>query len=100
MGVADIEIQREEADGRGVFFFERDGVRLAQMTYSRVSDGVVIIDHTEVSDALRGMGVARKLLDTAVAWARATGTRFEVTCPYAKSQFAKDPSIHDVLAEP
>ena len=32
--------------------------------------------------------------------ARATGTRFAVTCPYASAQFAKDASIRDVLADP
>lgn len=100
MSAPAIEIQHEEADRRGAFFFERDGVRLAQMTYSRVGEDLVIIDHTEVNDALKGLGVGRKLLDAAVAWARATKTRFEVTCPYAKSQFAKDPSIRDVLAQP
>jgi hypothetical protein len=38
------------------------------------------------------------LLDAAVAWARETGTRFVVTCPYATAQFDRDPSIRDVLA--
>jgi len=92
-----LSIQHEEADGRGAFFVEREGERLAEMTYGRASERVVILDHTEVHSKLQGLGVARRLLDTAVAWARATGTRFAVTCPYAKAQFAKDPSIRDVL---
>ena len=45
------------------------------------------------------LGNARRLLDAAVAWARTTKTRVTVTCPYAKAQFAKDPSIQDVLAK-
>jgi predicted GNAT family acetyltransferase len=51
-----------------------------------------------VDDSLRGQGAARKLLDTAVAWARETQTQVKATCPYAKAQFEKDPSIRDVLA--
>lgn len=94
-----IDIDHEESGGRGAFFFDREGVRLAEMTYSRVDPQHVIIDHTEVNDQLRGLGVARRLLDTAVAWARSTGTRITATCPYAKSQFDKDPSIRDVLAD-
>ena len=94
-----IEIQHSEDDGRGAFFLERDGIRLAEMTYSRVNDGLVIIDHTLVDDQLRGLGVARKLLDTAVAWARTTHTKITATCPYAAAQFAKDASIRDVLAD-
>ena len=93
-----LEIQHEEDDGRGAFYFARDGVRLAEMTYSRVGDDHVIVDHTEVHDALQGQGVARQLLDAAVAWARETGTRITATCPYAKRQFEKDPSIRDVQA--
>jgi uncharacterized protein len=41
--------------------------------------------------------VARKLLDTAVAWARANKQRVIATCTYAKGQFEKDPTIRDVL---
>mgnify|MGYP000937362575 CR=1 FL=1 len=97
MSTDKLDIRHEEVDGRGAFFLEREHVRLAEMTYSRVSPKVVILDHTEVHESLRGLGVARELLDTAVAWARTTGTKFDVTCPYAKAQFEKDPSIGDVL---
>ena len=92
-----ITIEHAESDGRGAFFIERDGLRLAEMTYSRVDPQLVIIDHTEVNDALRGLGVARRLLDRAVAWARETGTKVMATCPYASAQFQRDPSIQDVL---
>jgi predicted GNAT family acetyltransferase len=90
-------IQHAEANGRGAFFIERDGVRRAEMTYSRVDPSIVIVDHTEVSQALQGLGVARKLLDATVAWARESKTKIIATCPYAKAQFEKDASIRDVL---
>ena len=93
-----IAIEHEEADGRGAFFIEREDMRLAEMTYSRSAPDLVIIDHTEVHAQLQGLGVARKLLDRAVAWARETKTRVLATCPYASAQFEKDPSIRDVLA--
>jgi predicted GNAT family acetyltransferase len=93
-----IAIEHEEDDGRGAFFVAREGVRLAQMTYTRAGDDLIIIDHTEVNDKLRGLGVARRLLDATVAWARTTKTRVMATCPYARAQFDKDPSIRDVLA--
>src|SRR5215510_6359581 len=93
-----ITVEHVEDDGRGAFFVAKEGVRLAEMTYSRAGDDLVIIDHTEVNDRLRGLGVARKLLDAAVAWARSTKTRVMATCPYAKAQFERDASIRDVLA--
>lgn len=94
---ADGPIRHEEKDHRGAFFYERDGKRLAEMTYSRGNPTLVIIDHTEVSKELAGQGMGRKLLDRAVGWARETGTKVMATCPYALAQFAKDPSIRDVL---
>ena len=91
-------IQHEEIDHRGAFFIEQEGTRVAMLTYSRANASLVIIDHTEVAPSLGGQGVARRLLDAAVAWARATGTRVIAVCPYASAQFERDPSIRDVLA--
>ena len=93
-----IAIAHEEANGRGAFFVERDGQRIAVMTYRRVGERLVVIDHTEVDASLKGMGVARRLLDAAVAWARESATKLSATCSYATAQFDKDPSIRDVLA--
>jgi predicted GNAT family acetyltransferase len=91
-------IAHEENGHRGAFFIEEGGKRVAEMTYSRANKSLVIIDHTEVAESLAGQGVARSLLDATVAWARATQTKIVATCPYASAQFAKDPSIRDVLA--
>lgn len=90
-------IHHEETGHRGSFFIERDGKRVAELTYSRGNATLVIIDHTEVGSELSGQGVARKLLDAAVAWARQTNTKVMATCPYSLAQFAKDASIRDVL---
>ena len=91
-------IAHAEIARRGAFFIEQDGKRVAEMTYSRASDALVIIDHTDVAVSLAGQGVGRRLLDAAVQWARETHTRIIATCPYATAQFRKDPSIRDVLA--
>ena len=90
-------IKHEEDGHRGAFYIEQDGERLAQTTYSRANASLVIIDHTEVDPKLAGQGVGRALIDAAVEWARATDTKFMLTCPFAKAQFEKDPSMRDVL---
>ena len=94
----ELDIRHEESGDGGSFFVELDGKRVALQVYRRVDDHHVVITHTEVDDVLRWKGVARRLLDAAVAWARASGTRVTATCPYVKAQFEKDPSIRDVLA--
>jgi len=91
-------ITHEETGNHGAFFFERDDIRLAAMTYVRTTPTLVTIDHTEVSEVLKGQGMGRQLLDALVAWARQTGTRVMATCPYALAQFKKDESIRDVFA--
>ena len=91
-------IAHEETDHRGAFFVERNGKRVAEMTYSRVNAALIIIDHTEVAASLGGQGVGRRLLDAVVDWARETQTKILTTCPFAGAQFAKDPSIRDVHA--
>ena len=93
-----IKVEHREHDGKGAFFVMRDGTQLAEMTYEREAADRVNIDHTLVDEKLRGLGVARKLLDAAVAWARETKTKVIATCPYARAQFEKDASIRDVLA--
>lgn len=92
----EIRIEHAEEGSTGAFFIQREGIRLAEMVYSRSGPTQIIIAHTEVHERLQGLGVARKLLDELVAWARETKTRVLATCPYASAQFAKDPSIRDV----
>lgn len=95
---ADYPITHEEHGTRGSFFIELQGRRIAELTYGRRSGSLVNIDHTEVDASLRGQGVARKLLDAAVRWARETHTQFTATCSYAIAQFARDDTLADVVA--
>jgi predicted GNAT family acetyltransferase len=90
-------IQQQESGSRGAFVFLHEGRRLAEMTYSRTNERLIVIDHTEVDESLKGQGVGRQLLDALVAWARETDTKVIALCPFAKAQFDKDPSIQDVL---
>lgn len=93
-----MEHQVEHRDGPsgGLFYIERNGARIAELTYQRLGESRILIDHTEVDPSLRGQGVARQLLDAAVAWARASGTRISATCSYVVIQFARDSSLRDV----
>lgn len=97
-GARELEILHEESDGRGAFYVETDAGRLAQLTYRRTSPQTVVLEHTEVSNALAGQGVGRRLVEAAVEWARRTGTTFVPVCTYAKRVFERYPDLRDVLA--
>lgn len=92
-----LAVQHEDTPGEGAFFVERGGERLGELTYTRPGPGRAVLEHTSVSDVLRGQGVARQLVVAAVAWARESGVRLEPACPYAKKVLEHDPSFSDVL---
>ena len=94
---AEIEILHEDRGSEGAFFVEGQEGRLAELSYTRSDPRTVVLVHTEVSSALQGRGVARRLLDAAIAWARQTGTAFVPSCSYARSVFEKNPELRDVL---
>lgn len=91
-------IQREEAGpSGGRWWVVVDGYE-AKMTYSRASAALIIIDHTEVPDALRGRGVGQALVLRAVEDARRESFKIIPLCPFAKAQFERHAEWRDLLS--
>ena len=67
-------------------------------TYIKSGDGQITIDHTEVDEKLRGQGVGEDLVKAAVDFARESGLKIKLICPYARKVFEKNPDYGDVLA--
>ena len=82
-------IQHKQEGSKGSFYVEENNTALAEMTYSMAGNNVMIIDHTEVSDALSGKNVGYQLVHTAVEYARANHIKIFPLCPFAKSVFDK-----------
>jgi uncharacterized protein len=89
-------IQHKVHGDTGVFFLEKGSARIAEMTYQRLGESRILVDHTFVDPALRGQGVARQLLDAAVAWARRNNVKLSASCSYVVAQLARDKSLADV----
>ena len=92
-----LEIKHQDTGSKGEFYVGEEGHHLAEMTYSWAGTDKFIIDHTDVSETLRGQGVGRYLLDAAVQFARDRQVKIIPLCPFAKSVFQKDANIQDVL---
>lgn len=70
----------------------------AELTFSRASDTLVIVDHTGVPDSFRGRGYGKLLAERVVADAREKGFRIVPLCPFFKAQAARNPDWADVIA--
>ena len=92
-----MEIKFEETASKGAFYNEENGERLAEMTFSKAGDKLLIIDHTEVSEKLKGKGAGKQLVAAAVEYARNKGIKILPLCPFAKAVFDKTPDFQDVL---
>lgn len=91
-------IQQKQEGSKGSFYVEEAGTVLAEMTYSMTGTELMIIDHTEVADELRGKNVGYQLVHTAVEYARKNHIKIIALCPFAKSVFDKKaPEFGDVL---
>nr|WP_019910084.1 GNAT family N-acetyltransferase [Paenibacillus sp. HW567] len=85
--------------GEGRFYIAGDGKDLAQITYKTdKTTGNLVIDHTFVSEDLRGQGAGEKLVRAVVDKARAEQVKIVPVCPYAVHQFKKHAEYGDVLS--
>ncbi|MFC4556769.1 GNAT family N-acetyltransferase [Virgibacillus kekensis] len=71
----------------------------AEITFQPSGENEIIVDHTYVSEELRGEGVAGKLVDKVVAYARGEGKKIYPTCEYTRSKLERNTNYHDVLAK-
>lgn len=78
---------------------EDDEVILAEMVYTMPSRDKMIIEHTEVSEELKGQNVGYQLVKTAVEYARTHNIKIIPLCPFANSVFRKKPEFADVLVK-
>ncbi len=91
------EIELQDTGSKGRYMFRGANGALAEMTFSKVGESMIIIDHTDVPDAFRGQGVGLKLVTRAVEDMRAAGKKIIPLCPFANAQFRRHPEWADVL---
>ncbi|MET7259430.1 GNAT family N-acetyltransferase [Dyadobacter fermentans] len=75
---------------RGAFYVEEDGKQVGEMVIG-LSETTLTVYHTEVDPAMEGRGLARKMLDAMVAYAREHGLQVLPLCEYVHGQFRRHP---------
>ncbi len=68
---------------------------LAEITFQRRENRRLVVDHTFTDPSLRGQGIARKLVERVVQYARDEGYKLLATCSYAR-RVLSEPEFDDV----
>ncbi|SRR5258705_8606527 len=86
-------IHHNHAERGGIFFIERDGRRVAELTYRMMGD-TAVVDHTWVDPKLRGGALAPSLVQAAVDWARRDNVRISPVCSYVRIVMDRSPETY------
>lgn len=92
-----MNIQHKSGETKGEFYLEINAEVKAKMTYSKLGNTQIIIDHTEVDDELRGENAGKALVEAGVEHARKNNLKVIPLCPFAKAMIQRDESLQDVL---
>jgi predicted GNAT family acetyltransferase len=98
MTTAEIIVTRQDNATRGRYVVDLAPGVEAEMTYRKTPAGVMSIDHTGVPSEFGGRGIAAKLVNAAIADARAEGFKIEPLCSYVEAQFRRHPEWADLRA--
>ncbi|PWK64954.1 GNAT family N-acetyltransferase [Aminobacter sp. AP02] len=90
-------IELEDRGTKGRYVIRAPGGDEAEMTFTKVGEDLLIIDHTGVPDSFRGQGAGLRLVTRAVDDARAAGKKIIPLCPFAAAQFRRHPEWADIL---
>jgi predicted GNAT family acetyltransferase len=92
-----MEIVHQELKSGGRYVATVEGNE-AEISYSRASPRLIIVDHTGVPDALRGKGVGQALALHTIEEARRGGWKIMPLCPFFRAQVERHPEWRDVIS--
>ncbi len=86
--------------GKHEFYIEDDqNEKIARITYQFEDDWTIVANSTFVDPALRGQGVAKKLLDHLARYARDNNLKIRPLCSYVVKAFEKYQEYRDVAVD-
>lgn len=91
-----MQIQVEQTENNGAFYILQNNERVAEMTFVKPDRSTLTIEHTEVSEVLRGTGAGKKLVEYAVEYARKNELKIIPVCPFVLKTFERNAEYTDV----
>jgi uncharacterized protein len=77
--------------------FELDADGVTAVANYRLNGGVMTFTHTEVPPQARHGGIASRLIEGALAMARARGLKVVPRCSFVRAYVDKHPEVRDLL---
>lgn len=85
-----MNIQFKINNNLGSFFIEKEGRQIAELDFE-IKNNLLNAYHTGVRPELEGQGIAAKLFDEMVKYAREKGYKVIPTCSYILVKFRRNP---------
>lgn len=79
-----------------IYLENENGECIAEVTFPKVGDNKVNVNHTYVDRSLRGQGIADKLLTELAKDLKKNNKKAVATCSYAVDWFENHPEYKDV----
>ncbi len=96
MNEEEIKVRHEKAADR--FAARLDG-KIAYLSYEEHEGSVLDYAHVFVPEEFRGKGIAGKITQTALDWARKEGYSVIPSCPYVSSYIEKHEEYRDIVKQ-
>ena len=94
----ELTVEREDSPGHGRYVIRLPGDLEAEMTFRKIGDKLIAIDHTYTPPEFRGQDIAMRMLVRGVDDARRDGIKIMPECSYAVVQFRRHKEWADLLA--
>ena len=86
----------EHDESKKKFFLLKDNTE-SHLLYRFTENGSIDIYSTYVPEGHRGQGIAKKLVDVAVEYAKEKEVKVKPTCSYVKDYFDKQPQLKSLV---
>ncbi len=83
--------------GEKGFYIGDEDAPLADIKISRKENLAIVIEHTRVSETLKGQGIGGRLVEAVVELAKKEGLKILPLCSYARAYLQKKPEYKDLL---
>ena len=93
-------ISKRISDKNGEFYIDKNGEKIAEMTFTFAGKNILTVEHTWVSPKEEGLGLGKKMFDELINFAREHSIKIFATCPYVIHNLDKyKDELIDVIGE-